>query len=906
MAITPEKLAQARSEQKINILYKGKIYYINRDESVANKINIRGQGGDSQNVDVGIYLTREQALKDLTYLGDSQAQQIRQVQPTTREQIYSNIYGQSKAETFWTAQERARVNRAEETAQSTQGGITFRTPVNITSYDVIDPSTAFRAKLQPEIPKGIIDAKATVYTEGKLKQPVPSVYTKAPQIETIEGVDLVGFVSPRRLESSWSPAESFISYGALGLTRFYTGTKEVGRKAIFGSPMERIEAFEDVVIGATAGIPYGIAYNVKNYGFSPAAAGLTFGELSPAIVGFKAIKYIPKPRLVYTDLPLESGLTSRITTLGIEAGTRKLGIVSYSTGKLKLGLPEISDRPLRIAQNVELPAPVGALESEVMARTTLTPAQYSSFQSKITVLRSLSGEKGLPVEEVTLDLPLLKNEAKASKVIMDIAAQEDLIIFGSQTKPQLPSRYRVISGDVDLLKAGGTQEQAMIITNKLNAGLRSIGENVRISTRAGQQKAIIETLRGEKILEIKTGTEADAMLSGSPPAQAGYAGFDFPNLRAGILGKTVKFGDAKAIYAGEQLLRKGAASGFFRGETTNIKTPKALRAGGMFPLGKRPKDLADFYIQALGVEETRVFRDSVIVKKIRSSFIEGYTPEQRVEITKLIKKRITGEEFAPERVFIKPVKSSFLSSVISKAEPTYSYSFKSSSVLKSAYSVSDYSTSRYSSAVSSAGSMASSVISKSGSPSSRSSYSSVLSSIARSTSRSPSASSYLSKYSTSPSKYLSKYDSTYRSGYASPSTSSLISSFVSQPKGSRITLSSDSSVFTKSFSKGYIPYVRREGKFYPLSRIPLSKSAALGLGGKIVDTTAAATFYIREVTAQDVADLGGNLKKPQFYRKGNKYIEYSKYRINTAGELKDITYKGIRTKSAKINLKRLF
>lgn len=902
MAISEQQLATLSTSKALRIVYNNQLWYIHEVQPSASYeayYNLRGGSGQP----LGITVKKAELESEGKVIEEG-----RTFQPTTKEQIYSSIYKQSKAEEFWTAEEKATVTKAEATAQSTAAGIVFTKPtkpLKITSYNVIDPATEFKAKLQPEVPIGITGTAASSGKLPAILRPTANVYTKAPEIETIEGFDLVGLVSPQRLESGWSPAESFISYGALGLTRFYTGIKEVGGKALFGSPLDRIEAFQDIVVGATVGIPYGIAYNIKTYGFTASAAGITAGELAPAIVGFKALKSMPKPRLVYIDIPLEGGLSSRITSFGIEAGTRKVGIATYSEGRLSFGLPKVSDTPLKIAKDVEVAAPAGSLEAEVLARTTLKPAQYEAYGSRIETLRVLSKEKGLDVERIELNLQQLKRPAEATKVIEKIALEEDLVFFGSATTQQLPLRYRVkVLGDVDLIKASGTADQAIAITKKLETGLKNIGEDVRISVRAGQQRAIVETVRGEKVLEIKTGTEADALLSGSSPAAAGYAGFDFPNLRAGMLGQTVKFGEGKAIYAGEQLLRKAAASGFFRGPTTDIRTPAALREGGMFPTGKRPKDVADYYTQALGVEESRVFRDTVTVGKIREQFVKGYTAEQRVEISRLIRKRITGEELVPEKVIFKPAKPATVANLIESAEPAYSYTFRTSSVIKSAYSGSRFTPSRYSSIVSSGNSLASSVVASSSS--SKSTYSSVLSSIGSvGSSIAPSPSKLLSKYSSSPYSG-SKYGSSYESGYKSPSTYSQASSIASQLKGS--LSKSDASIAStgSDFKTGYIPYIRREGKFYPLTGTPLTKKGALALGGKVVDTTAAATFFIRAVTAKDVSDLGGSLKRPQFYRKGEKYIEYSKFRISTAGELSEITAKGIQASRAKLNIKRLF
>lgn len=99
---------------------------------------------------------------------------------------------------------------------------------------------------------------------------------------------------------------------------------------------------------------------------------------------------------------------------------------------------------------------------------------------------------------------------------------------------------------------------------------------------------------------------------------------------------------------------------------------------------------------------------------------------------------------------------------------------------------------------------------------------------------------------------------------------------------------------------GFDVFLRRRGEFKKVSALPLSKAEAISLGSFKAEHTAGATFKITPAPGPAKGRFfgkGPSLKR--FYEKEGAYIEKSKHRISTAGELSEITFKGISTKKSK-------
>jgi hypothetical protein len=92
---------------------------------------------------------------------------------------------------------------------------------------------------------------------------------------------------------------------------------------------------------------------------------------------------------------------------------------------------------------------------------------------------------------------------------------------------------------------------------------------------------------------------------------------------------------------------------------------------------------------------------------------------------------------------------------------------------------------------------------------------------------------------------------------------------------------------------GFDVFVRRKGQFEKINYAPLRRTEALGLGSFDVRTTPAATFKIEKAKEKATQRFKGSFDQSFFYRKGGLFIEKKKKRIDTPGELRGITFKGL-------------
>ena len=101
------------------------------------------------------------------------------------------------------------------------------------------------------------------------------------------------------------------------------------------------------------------------------------------------------------------------------------------------------------------------------------------------------------------------------------------------------------------------------------------------------------------------------------------------------------------------------------------------------------------------------------------------------------------------------------------------------------------------------------------------------------------------------------------------------------------------SIFKQGMKKGFIPFIKRRGRFLPVGRQAMTFEAALGAGAQEAEHTAAATFKLVPVSASSVISGGPRFNPGHFYQKKGAFIEKTIHRINTPGELQQITKKGI-------------
>lgn len=102
----------------------------------------------------------------------------------------------------------------------------------------------------------------------------------------------------------------------------------------------------------------------------------------------------------------------------------------------------------------------------------------------------------------------------------------------------------------------------------------------------------------------------------------------------------------------------------------------------------------------------------------------------------------------------------------------------------------------------------------------------------------------------------------------------------------------------KRRGEGYVVRAKERGKYITLNKKPLNYEAALSLGARAVDNSAAASFMVRRdkrkrpVTSRVDPYYGLNRYKFRQSKRGGSVVEKRRYRIDTPGEVRKITVKG--------------
>lgn len=487
-----------------------------------------------------------------------------------------------------------------------------------------------------------------------------------------------------RLITANSPAAAVASFG-LGAARgaagvlqygipFYGPAKFVGDIGSFGYNIAKSAFTEDRSYG------YGIGERLR---YNPAEL---LGELAgaTAVAGY-AVEYglSKSPALVRETTsfryysPAGKPTKSTVTTYGVEYKGFSKPLLSVTRGEVMLEAPGKVSAPRNVLQLgmrgypsvtferliSTIPAPMTASQTKVLSNlfqtTKAERTRISAFQQQI---RLQQYEPGGAVSRAIFDVEGIKDVSKASRIVEAETAAAEGVFFGSGTTKQLPKGYQWKPGDIDVIfpTKGEKFLQQEYIPRTVKR-LQAIGEQVEISPRNPQ---IIQFRSGEKFLEAKAGIEPTAF-SGEEIASAGGLGFKFPDLHTGAIGKTVPFGKAKAITAGEQMTRKTVASSFFRGEDLGPETPKEFSQGGIFPKGRRTKDIAGMIVSGLGISElqkaslnpvTRL--KGAIAQANVGRILSTYTQAQQQWIAKTISEKVTGFDTT---IILKPSKISMRS-----------------------------------------------------------------------------------------------------------------------------------------------------------------------------------------------------------------------------------------------------
>jgi len=220
-------------------------------------------------------------------------------------------------------------------------------------------------------------------------------------------------------------------------------------------------------------------------------------------------------------------------------------------------------RPRELA---ELSSPVPTSVSVGTAKAVessirLLPEETTRIRSASKVSEQLQLDRGMRVREPVFNVRDIPENQRAafSTTIDKITGEEGGVFFGSGTTQQLPKGHQnVVIGDVDVFYPKRTSAE---ITEKIiPRQVEALQKQGIVVQQSATNKAVIETPVGAKILEAKSGVDPEVM--GEELALAGFSGVKFADIKAGQTPDTVPFGSARAITAGEQTARKGAASSF--------------------------------------------------------------------------------------------------------------------------------------------------------------------------------------------------------------------------------------------------------------------------------------------------------------------------------------------------------
>jgi len=114
--------------------------------------------------------------------------------------------------------------------------------------------------------------------------------------------------------------------------------------------------------------------------------------------------------------------------------------------------------------------------------------------------------------------------------------------------------------------------------------------------------------------------------------------------------------------------------------------------------------------------------------------------------------------------------------------------------------------------------------------------------------------------------------------------------------------------FVKKVKKkqGYVPMVKHRGKWIKVSKNVLPLKAALSKGARTVDKYTQRSFTLRKSKKKPlpiVDDSWFGLKR-KFYRKKNRFIERSKFAIDSFDEVKGIPFEGLKAKKRYSKMRR--
>ncbi len=428
-----------------------------------------------------------------------------------------------------------------------------------------------------------------------------------------------------------------------GVVRFGVdiGKSVIARRPV-GSVQQLITEFQFEPIG-TIGELFGVS---KGIGIIAKGA---------KVAAAPVVRKIPKPRAEVIKIPIKGQKRpTRVLSVGLEREGRALTLLELGKPTTKTPFEIVDIRgtkgvielvtPIKLKLS-ELKGPVAIPRTATATKTIqdvfeLTPKERARITSVADITRVLRTERGKPVTEAFFDLESFRKPKKASKILEITSAKEGGVVFGTATFQQLPKGFRLRPGDVDVFFPRKTEAQLKPVVKRTAERLQAIGEKVRLKK---DNPLIVETLEGKTVFEAKAG-RGPIKFSGDLSGRGGL-GFDFPVITSVRSRAVVPFGRTKATRAGEQLQRTGVASLFFRPVTT-AETPLPFQVAGVFPKGKRTKDVVSFVASSVGLTELvgaslrfRQARKAARARKATKSFFETFTLEQQKFIQQSLKER---------------------------------------------------------------------------------------------------------------------------------------------------------------------------------------------------------------------------------------------------------------------------
>lgn len=609
------------------------------------------------------------------------------------------------------------------------------------------------------------------------------------------------------------------------------------------------------------------------------------------------------------DIPTSSGSQS-VRTFGFETGSRAQPLVSITPDGLKLGTPKVDLGQLKPGSSIvpetplqtkiiraNLPKEASSVEFGGNVYPGATSEQIAATQN---ILRQTSKQKSAFItnkvipETRSLNPPGVKEVVKFTK-------QEDGFIYGSfAQQQQLPRDINVargLPGDIDVQLKAATNTEVAPKVERLAVNLRKAGNKARVV----EGKTLIETVNPETGLSrhaVDIHTKEAPTLPGSPnPEQSQALGFS-------INQDKIKIESTEFQKLSEQGVRKAGS----------ITTLRASEGGELFfaPEAHRVKDVKDFFFTQEALLRSKGLSASEAQLKLQ--------PLRKLYPDTLFKSNIPDVPDVPpspsKGVSISNVAYSGVGVLNTVRSPSIFGSPNNSGSVK--VSIPNISSPR--SLVSpSASSVRSSVGSRNASPSLRITSPSANVSPLASSSHSPSSPS--NGYPSIPSPSIPQSGS-IRSPAPSPISLPISPIRSPSPKSTRSPSrpSSNSSPSIPSISKttesppvGFLPkpsykkklvpgfdvFVKTKGEFLKANPLSLTEEQAFNLGASRVAKTSSASFKVVPSGTEAIGRFDLKVDKEQFRpskRTPGVVVEKSRYRINTPGELREITFKGIATK----------